>query len=351
MPTATPIPEPHTLQCMEVWGGNDAVQSAVSMPGLDAWVYSRPHQGDAAGGDVHYLSSCATGRITRLLIADVSGHGLRVADIAVRLRNLMRQFVNYLDQTRFVESLNREFIGREAGSFATAVLGTYWAPTRYLVTCNAGHPRPIRYHAATGQWSFIRRDDSDAEGRGAMGRDATRRDEEGERAGDPGAARAASDADAPSNLPLGVLDASRYDQLGVRLDENDLVILYTDSLIEAKDAGGRLLGEAGLIELLRDLGPGDPETLAARVVARAESFNQGRPLDDDATMLVMRCNAERTRRGLGESIAAAWYFMGLVIARLLGGTTPIPWPELRLANVGGAIVPWFNRLWRGPQDG
>ena len=92
MPLTAPNPEPHTLQCMEVWGGNDAVQSAVTMPGLDAWVYSRPHQGDAAGGDVHYLSSCATGRITRLLIADVSGHRQRVADIAVRLRNLMRQF-------------------------------------------------------------------------------------------------------------------------------------------------------------------------------------------------------------------------------------------------------------------
>lgn len=311
-------PEPHVLQCMEVWGGNDAVQSAVNMPGLDAWVYSRPHLGDAAGGDVHYLSSCATGRITRLLIADVSGHGQRVAEIAVRLRNLMRQFVNFLDQTRFVESLNREFTGQESGSFATAVLGTYWAPTRYLVTCNAGHPRPIRYHAATRQWSFLLRDTSDAP---------------------------AAHEDRPSNLPLGVLDASAYDQLGTRLDHDDLVILYTDSLIEAKDSNGRLLGEAGLLELLRELGPDDPDTLASRVVSRAESFNLGQPLDDDATMLVMRCNNARTRRSLGESVVAAMYFLGLVLDRLRGGTTPIPWPELRIANIGGAIVPWFNRLW------
>lgn len=306
--------EAHTLQCMEVWGGNDAVQRAVNMPGLDAWVFSRPYQGDAAGGDVHYLSSCATGRITRLLVADVSGHGQRVAEIAVRLRSLMRQFVNFLDQTRFVESLNREFIGLESGAtFATAILGTYWAPTRYLVTCNAGHPRPLHFHAATGEWSFLTRED------------------------------AANDA--PSNLPLGVIDSSRYDQLGVRLEDGDLVILYTDSLIEAKDADNRLLGEQGLIDLLRQLGPRDPATLATRVIARAEMFNQAQPLDDDATMLVMRCNTARTRRGLGESINAMWLFMGLLIDRLRGGTTPIPWPELRLANVGGAMLPWFNRLW------
>ncbi|MCC6969875.1 MAG: serine/threonine-protein phosphatase [Phycisphaerales bacterium] len=316
-----PSSEPHTLQCMEVWGGNDAVQSAVKMPGLDAWVYSRPHKGEASGGDVHYLSSCATGRITRLLIADVSGHGLGVSEIAIRLRDLMRQFVNYLDQTRFVESLNREFNGQESGSFATAVLGTYWAPTRYLVACNAGHPRPIRFHAATGEWTFIGRDN-----------------EESSPAPTPG-------ADTPTNLPLGVLDVSRYDQLGVRLDEGDVIILYTDSLIEAKDAEGKLLGEPGLLEFLRELGAGDPATLASRTIARAESFNRGLPLDDDATMLVMRCNTERTRRGPRESFAAAWYFLGLVIVRLRGGTTPIPWPELRLANIGGAILPWLNRLW------
>ena len=106
-----------------------------------------------------------------------------------------------------------------------------------------------------------------------------------------------------------------------------------------------MLGEAGLIELLRELGRGSPETLAARAVARAESFNRGQPLDDDATMLVMRCNTDRTRRGLGAAFHAAWLFLSLVFARLFGGTTPIPWPEPRLANIGGALVPWLNRLW------
>jgi sigma-B regulation protein RsbU (phosphoserine phosphatase) len=57
---------------MEVWGGNAAIDNGVIMPGLDAWVYARPYQQQAAGGDIHYVSSCATGRIIRLLVADVS---------------------------------------------------------------------------------------------------------------------------------------------------------------------------------------------------------------------------------------------------------------------------------------
>src|SRR5258706_2672840 len=104
-PDTNPAPQP-TMQCMEVWGGNQASDNGVIMPGLDAWVVSRPYEGDEAGGDIHYVSSCNTGRITRVLIADVSGHGQHVAKVASALRRLMRRYVNSIDQTRLVRCLN-----------------------------------------------------------------------------------------------------------------------------------------------------------------------------------------------------------------------------------------------------
>src|SRR5438552_5100495 len=93
---------------MEVWGGNQAVESAVTLSGIDAWVSSAPHAG-RWGGDIHYVSSCGTGRIIRVLVADVSGHGEGVAEIALTLRGLMRRHVNQLDHGSLVRSLNREF--------------------------------------------------------------------------------------------------------------------------------------------------------------------------------------------------------------------------------------------------
>jgi hypothetical protein len=51
---------------------------------------------------LHCVSSCATGRISPLLLADLSGHGQFVASTAVDLRPLMRRFVNRLDQKEFV---------------------------------------------------------------------------------------------------------------------------------------------------------------------------------------------------------------------------------------------------------
>src|SRR5690242_4035808 len=84
-------PVPHTLQCMEIWGGSHDVENSVSTPGLDLWIYSRPYQEARAGGDVHYVSLCGGGIITRFILADVAGHGTAVADVARGLRALLRR--------------------------------------------------------------------------------------------------------------------------------------------------------------------------------------------------------------------------------------------------------------------
>src|SRR4051794_16098285 len=112
----------YEMHCMEVWGGNQTADRGVVMAGLDAWVFSKPFGGADGGGDVYYVSSCATGRITRLLVADVSGHGAAVCDVAGQLRGLMRKHVNQIDPARFVQSMNTQFAAlAKAGCFATAV--------------------------------------------------------------------------------------------------------------------------------------------------------------------------------------------------------------------------------------
>src|SRR5580692_2675422 len=91
----TASPTQH-MQCMEVWGGSQIASSGVELAGLDVWIYSKPFGQAQRGGDVYYVSSCASGRISRLLLADVSGHGKSVASTAADLRTLMRRFVNRL---------------------------------------------------------------------------------------------------------------------------------------------------------------------------------------------------------------------------------------------------------------
>src|SRR3984957_16578292 len=133
-----PDPQGHTLQCMEIWGGIEPVERAVSTPGLDLWVYSQPFEGDAQGGDVYYVTLCGGGIITRLVVADVSGHGSSVAEFSSSLRSLVRQNINQKSQKRLVERLNRQFaLEAEMQRFATALVITYLASTDRLSVCNA----------------------------------------------------------------------------------------------------------------------------------------------------------------------------------------------------------------------
>ena len=76
------------LQCMDIWSGNQSIESSASTPGLEIFVSSRPYHGERRGGDVHYVSLCAGGVVTRLMLADIAGHGEIVASAARTLRTV-----------------------------------------------------------------------------------------------------------------------------------------------------------------------------------------------------------------------------------------------------------------------
>lgn len=297
-----------TMQCLEVWGGNASVDNGVVMPGLDAWVVSRPFAGERAGGDIHYVSSCASGRITRVLVADVSGHGEAVAQVALTLRGLMRRYVNFIDQGRLVEGINREFAGlQKSGEFATAVVATYWAPTDSLVITNAGHPRPLWYRARAREWKVLSQQRSD---------------------------------EGLSNIPLGIAEPTRYDESSLRLGRDDLVILYTDSLIEARNAEGRQLGEAGLLDLARGLDPARPESMIPTLIRRIEEYAGSAP-PDDLTVLVLRRNELKPRISLWQGIRTSLRVAADFGRALTRGQAPAR-PEMRSENLLGAFFKRFN---------
>ncbi len=308
---------PHILQCSEVWGGNDDVERAVSMPGLDAWVLSKPYEDDAAGGDIHYLSSCATGRIGRVLIADVAGHGEKVATLAVRLRNLMRRYVNYVDQTTLVEQINNEFLRvAEPGRFATAVVATFWGPSGDLDLTIAGHPPPLVYRHKLRTWMFVKPE--------------------------------ASAAIELEDIPLGVLDATKYRRQKLRLAPHDAVLLYTDALIEARNSSGNFLTDQGLLDMFNALPApiGDGFVLAA--YERVKEFCEGKPPDDDATLMLLKLNTiAPPKGGVSMAIGTAWRLtkeLFVVIGdKLRGRRSEFAMPELRKDNFLGVLFDRFNR--------
>lgn len=326
------------MQCMEIWGGNQAISSEVRLSGIDAYVYSRPYvaAGEtgarSGGGDVHYLSSCATGRISRLIVADVSGHGGEVAPIATNLRRLMGRYSNYIDQSRFIAEVNGRFHelrasgDRWSGMFATAVTATYFAPTDELSISSAGHPSPIRYDGARAVWEPIRVDSGSSGG--------------------------------PANLPLGVLDDARFDQRTLTLGERDLVLIYTDAAIEVAGPDGRQLGESGLLGVLSQIGPAEPEALIRRLIERLaahevpggaraagsagmDAGDSG--FGDDLTLLVLSRNPRKPRPSPVLAARAGLRIAASAVRSIVNPTVTLSLPQLKTRSILGAMADRFNR--------
>src|SRR3974390_946821 len=101
--------KPHALVCTEVWGGNRKVIRTVKMPSLIAWVASVPLNEGEGGGDLHYMSVCDYDLISRVALADVSGHGREVEGVTKTLHTLMHENINAWDQSDFMRGVNEAF--------------------------------------------------------------------------------------------------------------------------------------------------------------------------------------------------------------------------------------------------
>ena len=289
----TELPEPAPISCTEVWGGNRAADAALELPGITGWILSRPFQGDAAGGDVHYVSSCGTGKITRVLLADVSGHGAAAAEMGGRLRKAMQRYLNHEQPHKLAARLNRDMaeLSENSGRFATALVITFFAPRGRMTICNAGHPTPLIYRAARKSWDTIDQ----------------------------------PDIDNIANLPLGVLEESGYVGRGLTLQPDDLVLAYTDCVTEARAGGdGQMLGEAGLLEVLRSLGPRpcdeSPGGLTRSLLEAIE--RRGFTLDDDLTAVALKCTHRCSGAGVAGRAAGTVRFL-----KQLTHPRQIPWPD------------------------
>lgn len=246
----------HQLACMEVWGGNGFIDSPLVLPGMTGWIYSKPIEPATFGGDVYYLSVCSSGFLSRIVLADVAGHGQVVGPTAGKLRDLVRKNINTMDQSELMRGINEAFGSRnEPGSqYATAAVLGYYSETGDLVYANAGHPPPLWYRASRASWEWLLEHTSNGEG-GFEG------------------------------LPLGLIPGTRYKQIVVRLEVGDRLILYTDGLTESLDLAGNELGSENLLQMMESLPINDCSTLGGALLSNVEL--RSAKLFDDLTILVL----------------------------------------------------------------
>jgi serine phosphatase RsbU (regulator of sigma subunit) len=212
--------------------------------------------------------------------------------------------------------LNQQFAAlSEVGTFATAVVATFFAPTKRLIVCNAGHPRPFLYRTAKQEWTLL----------GA----------------DPTTGEISS-----NNMPLGILDRTEYEQFDVELESGDCVLTYTDALVESRDADGEMLGETGLLRIVRLLGDVEPQLLTKALLHEIADRFPGNLTEDDVTVLLVRASDRKARFPWKDFLRANIRMAGSLLRAIDPRAERPPLPDFNLANIGGAIFPVLEQRWR-----
>jgi sigma-B regulation protein RsbU (phosphoserine phosphatase) len=235
----------HDLQCAEVWGGNHTVYTPVSLPGLRGVLFSQACTG-GRGGDLHYLSMCGSGLLSRVCIADIHA--------------LLRRHLNWPDHRTMLRRLNRSLARRGLDALTTAAVLTYYPPRRLLTFSYAGHPPGWFYAAGSGAWRRLTLDQ------------------------DP----ATEGAEGIHDCPLAVDANAVYSRARVRPQVGDRLLLVTDGVLEAPDATGNQFGALRLARLLIEQRRRTPEGIAdALLRSLTDHVGTSRFRHDDVSFLLL----------------------------------------------------------------
>ncbi|BCJ46322.1 hypothetical protein GCM10010168_59610 [Actinoplanes ianthinogenes] len=169
------------------------------LDGLEAMVSYLPAESAVrVGGDWYHAQTLPDGRVA-LAVGDVAGHGMEAASGMAHLRFALVAWlsVGIRDPGQLLRHLNQ--LCAQLGITGTAVVGVYDPETRLLPWARAGHMAPLL---------------------GRQGR--------------------AIDLERPPGLLLGAETEADFPVAGARLEPGDLVLFYTDGLVERRgDPTGR----------------------------------------------------------------------------------------------------------------
>jgi serine phosphatase RsbU (regulator of sigma subunit)/anti-sigma regulatory factor (Ser/Thr protein kinase) len=215
--------------------------------GLDlAARYVPAGPGVDVGGDWYDAFALDDGSLA-LVVGDVAGHDVAAASTMAQLRNALRAYAwEGASPATALAQLNRLLCRTSDARFATAIFAVVSPDGRELRWANAGHPPALVVH--DGSSSLLTQ---------------------------------------PRSMLLGVRDDVEYAHGTIALDPRDMIVLYTDGLIERR--GEEL--DRGLLRLervalrVRARGPG-ADAVSERVL---QAMLAGEARSDDVCLLCAWC--------------------------------------------------------------
>ena len=218
-------------------------------PAMDAIDYSaKCRQAHELGGDCYDFVPLADGRLA-LVVGDASGKGIAAALMISNVQSSLRTAALFTgnDGAAMLRAINQHVYATSlTDRYATLFYAVLDEPARTLRYVNAGHNPPI----------VMRRDGS-------------------------------IDWLETGGAPVGMFPDWPFEEGAVQLNSGDLVVAYTDGVIEAENPFGELWGVEGLRRAAADNHGRSADDMVDAIFESMDEFSHGCQIDD-ATVVVLR---------------------------------------------------------------
>lgn len=226
--------------------------------GFDA--VGRCHSRDELGGDLCELVAMGNYR-TLVAVGDACGHGVQAAFVMTAVRSALRAVMQEctekpLETDEIVSRINRTLcLVTAEHQFMSCLVGILDTQEMTFSYTNAGHPVPMLFR-----------------NRGAEALES-------------------------HGMPLGVLAEAEYRGTRMSLRGNDLLMLFSDGLVEAMNEQQELFRTEGVIEAVGELtGESRVEDVMSRVWDACDRHGGG-AFQDDRTLLLLRMEKSQQPAG------------------------------------------------------
>ncbi|MCH8276332.1 MAG: SpoIIE family protein phosphatase [Bacteroidetes bacterium] len=216
-----------------------------SFPGWETWLHTTPAN-DVGGDLVDHLR--IDDKRLALTLGDVAGKGLPAALMMAKLQATIRALAPISDSlSELGEQLNA-IVCRDGlpSKFASLVHLEIRDEPGVVHLLNAGHLPPL----------IIRKEGIDRLPRGSAA--------------------------------IGLMRDAKFEEQTAHLDLNDIMVIYSDGLTEARNEIGRFFGEDRLRDLLRPLRSLSASQAGNRILGAVKSFKQGVQASDDLSIILLK---------------------------------------------------------------
>lgn len=209
-------------------------------------VFAKMKAARIVGGDFYDLFDLAPNKLG-FVIGDVSGKGLPASLFMAISRSVIKAYSYYIDEPAKLLEYANKIIQDDSrvGMFVTIFYGVLDMETGVVEYSNAGHNQQVVYKIATGEFISL----------------------------------------SSKGIPLGVMTEEKFTTNKIQLDSGDVLVTYTDGIVEAVNEEGEEFGDARLRSVIRSYAVNNSATMVNAIMREVEEFAGDVAQWDDMTVL------------------------------------------------------------------